>query len=62
MEPLFQGKLLLEGWGTVFLNLDDLTFLGDQLTQLSRVEADACHTHILFCLQAGLHLPDEVPF
>lgn len=29
VEPLFQGKLLLEGWGTVFLDLDDLAFLGD---------------------------------
>jgi hypothetical protein len=62
MEPLFQGKLLLEGRGTVFLDLDDLAFLGNQLTQLSRVEADACHAHILFCLQTGLHLPNEVPF
>ena len=62
MQPLFQGKLLLEGRGTVFLDLDDLAFLGDQLTQFGRVEADACHTHILFGLQAGLHLPNEVPF
>ena len=62
MESLLKCELLLEGRSTFFLYLNDLAFLVNELPKLSRVEADARHTHVIFRFQTGLHLSNKIPF